>query len=273
MLQRRTRLSNWSSEYPLLIGNELTGDRAWRGRVFALDISDAATTPAAVRRFSAGEPSLEAGTPIAAFDFTGSAPFKDATGHLPDLEWTGRPRASDGAGGSCPARPGCRATAPHQVWRSVCGRRARSPCSSDARPTIPIRTARRGLSRILPARCCETSRWASRAADLVFRLRTPDTGVNGYPLEVFVPGVFADRSPREILVTYDGANLLVAMAHGDDVSRTELTPGGSVAAALPSLNVRADELQSVPAGLRRGSRPGAGGGGRSAGTDAAAIGS
>ena len=35
-LQARTRLSNWSVEYPLLIGNEQTGDRPWRGRVFAL---------------------------------------------------------------------------------------------------------------------------------------------------------------------------------------------------------------------------------------------
>ena len=57
------------------------------------------------------------------------------------------------------------------------------------------------------------------------------------------PGVFADHQPREILVTYDGATLLVAMAHSDHVSRTELTPGASVALAYPPLDVRPDELQ------------------------------
>ena len=32
-LQAGTRLSNWNPKYPLLIGNEYTGDRPWRGRV------------------------------------------------------------------------------------------------------------------------------------------------------------------------------------------------------------------------------------------------
>ena len=77
----------------------------------------------------------------------------------------------------------------------------------------------------------------------MFRLRTPDTGVNGYPLEVHVPGVFADRRPREILVTYDGATLLMATADTDQVSRTELSPGASVALAIPFLHVRPDQVQ------------------------------
>jgi hypothetical protein len=83
-----------------------------------------------------------------------------------------------------------------------------------------------------------------QGSDLVVRLRTPETGVNGYPLEVAVPGVFSDDQPREILVSYDGANLLVAMAYRNQVSRTALTPGGSVASAISTLNVRADELQA-----------------------------
>ncbi len=87
-LQAGTRLSNWNPEYPLLIGNERTGDRPWRGRVFALDITDAATPAASVRRFSAGESVVLPGDAIAAFDFNGNSPYKDATGTLPDLEWT-----------------------------------------------------------------------------------------------------------------------------------------------------------------------------------------
>jgi hypothetical protein len=82
-----------------------------------------------------------------------------------------------------------------------------------------------------------------QGGDLLFSLRTPDTGINGYPLEVLVRGMFSDHHPREILVTYDGATLLVALARANHVSRTELTPGSSVALAIPSLNVRPDELQ------------------------------
>jgi VanZ family protein len=243
ILQRRTRLSNWSSEYPLLIGNELTGDRAWRGRVFSLTIADAATSPAQVRRFAAGEPIVVAGMPIAAFDFTGSPPFKDATGHLADLEWTARPNAAASRG----------AIVPGWSWLQTGG-----PASELAQRlkqtsafTLFLRCATDDTDQAGPARIVSNSvsPWlrnftlGQQAGDLVFRLRTPETGVNGYPLEVTVPGLFSDRNPREILVTYDGANLLVAMAHRDHVSRTELTAGGSVAALWPTLNVRVDEFR------------------------------
>ena len=82
-----------------------------------------------------------------------------------------------------------------------------------------------------------------QGSDLVFRLRTPDTGLNGYPLEIYVPGVFKDRQVRDILATYDGATLLVATAHGDTVSSTKLTPGASVALAIDSLHVVPDQLE------------------------------
>jgi glycopeptide antibiotics resistance protein len=43
-LQAQTRLVDWSTEYPLMIGNELTRNRPWQGRVFSLEITDHATS-------------------------------------------------------------------------------------------------------------------------------------------------------------------------------------------------------------------------------------
>src|SRR4029453_656978 len=63
VLQARTALSNWSADYPMLIGNERTGDRPWRGRVFALTITDAAAPLGVVRRFSNGESVMLPGSP------------------------------------------------------------------------------------------------------------------------------------------------------------------------------------------------------------------
>jgi VanZ family protein len=242
VLQRRARLSNWSSDYPLLIGNELTGDRGWRGRVFGLSLFDAATPAAAVQQFAAGESIVRAGTQIAAFDFAGSPPFKDATGHLPDIEWTAGSHASVGAGLGTPGRSWLQSDGPAsgmaQRLRQTSAFTLFVHCATDdTEQEGPARIVSNSVSPLL-----RNFTLGQQGVDLVFRLRTPETGVNGYPLEVSVPGVFSDRHPREILVTYDGANLLVATAHGGRVSRTELTPGGSFAATLSSLNVRTEEL-------------------------------
>jgi hypothetical protein len=242
-LQARTRLSNWSVEYPLLIGNEGSGDRPWRGRVFALAMSDAATPLASARRFSSGEPIVVSGTEIAAFDFNGEPPYRDAAGNLPDLEWTQRPNTSHDAGIRLAGRSWLRSDGPAsglvRRLRETNAFTLRVKCATDD-------TGQYGPARIISnsvSRSLRNFTLGQQGTDLVFSLRTPGTGTNGAPLEVFVPGVFSDGRPREILVTYDGASLLTAMAHADRMSLTELTPGASVALAIPSLNVQPDELQ------------------------------
>jgi hypothetical protein len=242
-LQARTRLSNWSAEYPLLIGNEQTGDRPWRGRVFALGITDAATPAAAVRRFAAGESIVLPGAEIATFDFNGGTSYKDRSGNLPGLEWAARPSSSTQPGVRLSGTSWLHTTTP----ASGLGRRLRQTNAF----TLRVRCATDDTNQDGPARIVSNSvspylrnfTLGQQGSDLVFRLRTPDTGVNGYPLEIYVPGVFAERHTRDILATYDGATLRLAMAHGDDVSSTKLTPGTSVALAIPTLHVRRDELQ------------------------------
>ncbi len=60
-----------------------------------------------------------------------------------------------------------------------------------------------------------------------------------------VRGVFVTDQQRDIIVTYDGATLLGAIADTDRVFRTEFTPAASVAglfALLTSQQVRTEEL-------------------------------
>jgi hypothetical protein len=241
-LQVRTRLSNWSEEYPLLIGNELTGDRPWRGRVFGLSIADEAASPEAVRGFSAGEPIVAAGTPMAAFDLTGDPPFRDQTGRLADIVPSGTAHP-----------PGAAAGVPGSFWLRSDGSAARlvQRLRRTNAFTLLVQCATDDPDQDGPARIVSNSAspllrnftLGQQGADLVFRLRTPFTGVNGYPFEVVVPRVFAVRDRREVLVSYDGASLAIAIARHDGVSRTDLTPGGSIASAIESLNVRSDELR------------------------------
>jgi hypothetical protein len=241
-LQSRTRLSNWSLDYPLLIGNERTGDRPWRGRVFALTMMDAAMPLTSVRRFSRGESVILPGSPIAQFNLTGASPYTDSAGNLPSLEWT-EPRDALVEGGASLPHPWLQsdgsASALARRLRETNAFTLRVHCvTDDPDQQGPARIVSNSVSPLL-----RNFTMGQQGGDLVFRLRTPSTGVNGYPLEVSAPDVFSDDRPREILITYDGATVLVALAHSDQVSRTALTPGSSAILAMPFLKLNPAGLQ------------------------------
>ncbi len=242
VFQGRTRLSNWSAEYPLLIGNEGTGDRPWRGRVFALEVTDAATPARLVRQFAAGAPLDLPGSRVAAFQFGGPGPYRDATGNLPSLEWVNHRDRSGPPGIRLGAGTLLRTEGP----AAAVARRLRETHAF----TLRVRCATDDANQDGPARIVSYSRdvehrnftLGQQGADLVFRLRTPKTGVNGNRPELIIPGVFADRQPRDVLVTYDGANLLVTVAHSHHVSRTRLYVGASLALAVIDLDINAEDV-------------------------------
>ena len=157
-LQNRSRLSNWSPDYPLLIGNEATGDRPWVGRVFELVITDAATPLASARRFAGGESIVVPGTRIGAFDFSGSAPYRDAAGNLPDLNWTHIPLESGGVSNATTVTPWLQSDQPLrasvQRLEVTNAFTVRIRCATNNR----TQAGRRELCRIPRALCYGTSR-------------------------------------------------------------------------------------------------------------------
>ena len=69
-------------------------------------------------------------------------------------------------------------------------------------------------------------------SELVFRLRTPLTGENGYRPELVVPGVFSNHARRHLVVTYDGLDLLTYV---DGIRSAHLMRLGLGAAAFAPL--------------------------------------
>jgi VanZ family protein len=237
--QARTRLSNWSSEYPLLFGNERTGDRPWRGRVLTLTITDEATPLASVRRFSAGATVALPGSPIAAFDFSGDPPYEDKAGNVPALRWTEASPAL--AGRSWLQSEGAAA---HLAQRLRAANRftLRIRCATDdANQDGPARIVSNSFSTLL-----RNFTLGQQGADLVFRLRTPLTGDNGSFLETVVPGVFSTHRERDILVTYDGANVLGGIAGTDRIFRTQFGPAVPMAVLMSSVLPEEIRLVELP---------------------------
>jgi VanZ like family len=231
-LQALTRLSNWSPDYTLLVGNERTGDRPWRGTVFSLEITDAATPVSLIRRFAVGESVLLRGAPVARFEFTGSGPYRDDVGNVADLDWTAQPGESLEGSVAMTGRRWLQSHVPpkHLVrrLRQTNAFTLRVTCStSDPAQTGPARIVSNSASPSL-----RNFTVGQQGADLVVRVRTPLTGPNGTRAETVVPDVFASDQPRDILIAYDGTALVAAVASSNLIVRTELSPGLNAALVL-----------------------------------------
>jgi hypothetical protein len=230
-LQTRTQLSNWGVDYPLLIGNEETGDRPWRGRVLTLTLVDAPTAVASVRRFADGEDVALPGMTIAAFDLTAGTPYTDAAGNVPEL------RAVHRAGTSWLRSDGPAATLARRLRASnaftIRARVASDDSSQDYAARIvsnSVSTRRRNFTL------------GQEGDDLVVRLSTPVTGDDGARVQMHLPDVFSTKEIRDILVTYDGATLLAAVHAGHAVSRMALGPGSAVGASIVRYEINAEQV-------------------------------
>jgi VanZ family protein len=234
MLQTQTRLSNWDETYPLLIGNEPTGDRPWRGRVFGLELTDAATPVAALRRFAEDGSRELAGARVAEFDFSNGGPYVDASGYLPALGWTGHSHREATHGAAVSGRKWLQTDGP----ASTLVRRLRETNAF----TLYVRCATEDVDQRGPARVVSNSvdpfrrnfTLGQSGRSMGVRVRTPHTGENALRPELVVPNVFTDERPRDILVTYDGAVLQAAVAGLPRVFRFELGPGSALAAMTVS---------------------------------------
>jgi len=245
LLQARTRLSNWAEDYPLLIGNEATGDRPWRGRVFRLSMTNAATPFESVRRFSDGASTVLPGVRIAEFDFSGSAPYKDRSGNVPDLQWTYDASESTPAGVQLSGLSwlATRGTASALARRAsqANGFTLRMMCATDDPNQYrdgPVRIVSNSVS---PFRRNFTV--GQEGEDLVVRLRTPATGENGARFVTRVPGIFSTTAIRDVLVTYNGSTLFAAAAGTHRTARTNLTPGAWLADAFTWVT---DSYEPIP---------------------------
>lgn len=101
-LQTQARMSNWTPDSYLAVGDyaSLYPGSPWKGRVFELDIWDHAI-PREFAQILTGKVSAntQPALPLAAYVFSGPAPFHDIHHFLPDLDWASQaPDSGDHAG-------------------------------------------------------------------------------------------------------------------------------------------------------------------------------
>lgn len=187
--------SNWDPGYPLNLGNEKTGDRPWNGSLEAARLWPMVLPPAQIDRLLTGDAQ------------TGD--FKK------DLLWSLDPSRQLGSG----SQPFVQQT---EVLRQA------------ERFTLSVvvqtgDTAQTGPGRIVSLSVDPLHRnftLGQEGPDLVFRLRTPFTGLNGSDPALIVPDVFSELQLRRIVVTYDGNVLAVYPGMREPSARLNLRYAG-----------------------------------------------
>jgi VanZ family protein len=235
-VRSRSDFSNWSPDYSLLVGNEATGDRPWRGRLDVLGIFAESSTTGEVRQLTA----------------LNDADLRAAISAIPGSYVAEAPLILDGG-------PAFRIPAAVSVELHAQAR-AQGTLTVVARAAT-VSTLQMGLPRLVSFSKDTVSRnfdLGQQGTRLWFRVRTPVSGRNGMDWNLFVETspILADDRAVTIVATYDGAVARV-FGNGRLVGRTNIA---SATCAIPTLcdsdlplaTAMFGALASVvPLGLRR----------------------
>lgn len=212
--------------YPLVVGNEPTGDKGWIGRVYDLIITRHGLSPEGIARYLLGKPLVgdDARMVVAQYVFKGRAPYSDiARLHAP-LEWRGgSPGAADTLGASIA----------EQRWLQTANAayELSSWITETKRFTLCFSAQSRSWSdkaRIVTVSANPHQRNFSvlqLGNDLAIRYRTMTTGINGTNPQFIVPDVFADSSLHRIVVSLDATQLHVYVDRIENHYAVDLGPG------------------------------------------------
>jgi glycopeptide antibiotics resistance protein len=206
-LQKETRLTNWSSDSLLVVGNDATGNSKWTGEIRLLQIWDRAVSIGAARRSQAPDAAIASQPGLRSyFDFTSPPPYRDLLNFLPALSWTSQDSA----------RPGdTSAIFDGSSWLS--SKVAVSDLVQDLQKSnqFSVRvvcTPAVGMGA--DGRIVSISQ-ASGAADLTIRQDDANlvfwfrTGLSARRsvLTWYLPNIFKASQTRDILYSYDGSSL------------------------------------------------------------------
>lgn len=188
MLQAQTHLNNWDETFPLVLGNETTGDRPWQGQIAAVAMYDEALSPEAVEAVLSRQDSLTT-APLADYQLKAQGIYSDETGQFPDLFWSANDVHAPQAG----------------AFANLI-----QPIRQSAQFTLVATAATQNLTQTGPARMISISdgtllrnfTLGQQGNHLAIRLRTPITGENGKYPELIVPDVFLDQVPHRFVITY-----------------------------------------------------------------------
>jgi glycopeptide antibiotics resistance protein len=227
-LARVSNLNSWDGNFPLLVGNEKTGDRPWQGYISELYLSDRAIDFERISdlmiSFSSSNNLKDLA--IVNYSFTGKDKYLDNIDRLPNLSWQGKfiPQQQ---------KQGILLTGDSWLSTQKPATSIEEKIAKTSQFTIITTVATANIQQTGPARIVSYSGdtlhsnfiLGQEGEDLVFRLRTPLTGKNGNQPQLVIPKVFSNLLPHRLVITYAGSIVQIYIDTPKSKQTLELVPG------------------------------------------------
>ncbi|MDJ0598220.1 MAG: VanZ family protein [Crocosphaera sp.] len=224
-----TQLSNWNTEFLLTLGNELTGDRPWSGKISHVCWSDQAIPPTQVSQLLSGTCPHTDGMFTVSYPLVGDNPYIEQHQQLPPLvpqRQKPSPITSDGVH----LNP--------QYWLTTVApvNTLNQAIRKTSQFTLRATIATDNLQQIGPARIITLSSdpfhrnftLAQQGSDLSIRVRSPLSGDNATQLQFLISDIFTDRKSHNFVITYDQYILRVYIDEIQQFSETSITPDAAI---------------------------------------------
>jgi glycopeptide antibiotics resistance protein len=232
-VERFWNLSNWDAAFPLLIGNEATGNRQWYGLVSDVFIIDRVLSrEEAIAAFEDREAFVNRNRLLGYYTLK-HGNYSDREGNLPELLWIPEKLAAELPEGALPGDHGWLRTGEPV-------NNATQAISRSSAFTIGATISAAYLDQEGPARILTISQSpyeynltvGQQGGSLVFRLRTPFVDRGGSEVAFHVPGFFTDLAARQIIFSYNGSALALYIDGTTDVYTASVTPEAQLVWAL-----------------------------------------
>ena len=190
------------------LGNEATGNRAWEGYLYNLEIANKAIAKEEVAIAFAQNKLLPNNHPalIANYDFASDNRFVDTMGNAPPLSWQGeRKTIRYNQGIYLSSNQWLKTLQPASLITDHIRRNSQFTFSTKFKTKY---TYQGGLTRIISLSQDIYKRNFTLSQDksnLVLRMRTPMSGNNGTNPQLVIPNFFADGKNHHLIITYNGS--------------------------------------------------------------------
>ncbi len=239
-LARTNNFSNWDLTFPLLVGNERTGDRPWNGIISQVYFANRSLSATEINQVFTREQFRDSTAPwITAYQLAGNEDYLDQNRLSPDLEWMGYPPQDENQGMISVTQQHWLLTQ-EPVTKLIEAIRETSQFS--LLTTVATRdTHQTGPARIISLSADPLKRnltIGQQGSRLVVRIRTRLTGVGGSSPELAFPGIFADTNPHQLLFNFDQKKLQLFIDETEKIYTLNLSPEILFFHFLPAIGIR-----------------------------------